>query len=120
METINIHAINKVRHETVIEVSLNAISRLTVLNAESIKNRLMHIISNRGTVLFLNVEDLRFVDSKGFDILNQLSRVARKYNSKLTLVNVDHELMELISLVKQYGIFDIDEVIPQINEDKVA
>jgi anti-anti-sigma factor len=120
METININHINKEKRETFVEVSLDSINRLTVLNTSVIKASLLKLVSNKNTKVFLSLRGLTFIDSTGFDCLNQISRVARQYRSNVILIEVEPELMELINLVRQYSIFDIQEVVPAQRKGKVA
>ena len=120
MDTLSINQIISQKRETIIEVSLDSINRLSVLNANIIKPQLMNFVSNQGTTVLLNLNGLNFIDSTGFDCLNQVSRVARRHHSSLKLLNVESELIELINLVKEYAVFDIDSVIPVSREYKVA
>lgn len=90
--------------------SFNNVNRLTILNSEAIRLELIDIATQKNSVLDINLEGIRFVDSSIIDILNLLSRMAHRYNSKVVLSNVTDELFELIELVKMHSVFDIKQV----------
>ena len=106
---------------TMVVASFRNTKKLTVLNAEALKLGLLDVITNRNTVLEINLAGIKFIDSSIIDILNFLSRVAQRFNSKVILTHVEGELMELIELVKLHSIFDIREVFAEVKHfDKVA
>lgn len=80
----------------------------------------MGIITHPGTHLTLNLSGVDFIDSKAFDDLNHLSRVARNYNSVIILSQVESSVMELIELVKKYSVFDIKAIRPVQKSANVA
>lgn len=115
---INLRTVNtRVRN---LEVSFKDTPRLNVLNSENIRDNLMGIVTLPGTHLTLNLKGVCFIDSKAFDDLNHLSRVARNYNSVISLSNVESSVMELIDLVKKYRVLDIKAIKPIQKSAQVA
>jgi anti-anti-sigma factor len=120
METVNIHLANKPYNSNRIELTVNSINKITVLNSESFKSKLIPLVTNSNAKVVLNLSTIEFIDSTGFDCLNLVSRVAQKYNSELVLTEVNPEIQELIELVKKYSEFDIKKVVYKTVHGKVA
>lgn len=93
-------------------VSFKRISKLSVLNCEILKHSLIDIVTMPGTVLEIDLSGIKFIDSSGFDLLNIVSRMARKYSSQVVLKNAGSEVMELIELVKKHAVLDIKNIQP--------
>jgi anti-anti-sigma factor len=120
METINIHLANKFYNPQEVDLQLDRMNRITVLNSENLKAKLIALISRNGMKVSLNLRNINFVDSSGFDCLNYVAKVARQFQSEIVLKEVQPELMELIELVRKHGVFDIKNVQPIIHQEKVA
>jgi anti-anti-sigma factor len=103
-----------------IKVAFREINKLTVLNAPSIKLGLIDIVTKRNTQLEIDLKGIKFIDSAIIDTLNLLSRMARRYNSRIILINVSDELSELLALVKMHAVFDIQRVLPEMDVKPVA
>ncbi len=110
---VNLQTKKKGNHE--IEIGFDDTSRLSIINSSLIKKDLMTLVREPGTTLNLNMQGINFIDSSVFDALNHLSRVAKRNNSSVSLLNVEQPVLELIELVKKYWIFDIKCVIPAVN-----
>ncbi len=94
--------------------------KLTVLNSEAIRLGLLDIVTIRDSELEINLSGVKFIDSSIFDVFNLLSRMGKRFNSRVYLSNVGVELLELIELVKLHSVFDIKKVIPASQPRKVA
>lgn len=112
---VYIRNIAKAVNTTVLNVEAGFIdtSRICISNSEEIKNNLIDIVSQPHTHLTLNLEEVVFIDSTAFRVLNSLNQVARKHNSSISLSNVNNAVMELINLVKKYSVFNIEIIRPQ-------
>ena len=95
-------------------VSFENTEKLNLFISGDIKLNLYNIIKVPRTNLILNLDNIRFIDSTGFKMLNFIARVSRIYGSSFNLSNVNDELMELIEL---YGKFNMLE---NLNIDKYA
>lgn len=93
--------------------SFRSVDKLTVLNSEAIRLGLLGIVTNKSSELEINLGGIRFMDSSVIDVFNILSRMAKRFGSRVKLTHVGHELMELIELVKLYSVFDIRTVLPE-------
>ncbi len=120
MEIINIDTIKKEDKKTIIKVSFVDVSRLNVVNAGSFSQRLTQLVTTPGSEIYLNLENINFIDTYGFDELNKNSKIAKKYHSKIILVNVNKDLKDLIDIVCKDGNFDIVRMIPQNIETPIA
>jgi len=54
------------------------------------------------------------------DTLNLLSRMARRYGSRVILTHVTEEVWEFIQLVKLHSVFDINKVYREERIDPAA
>jgi anti-anti-sigma factor len=95
-------------------VSFENTEKLNLFISGDIKLNLYNIIKVPRTNLILNLDNIRFIDSTGFKMLNFIARVSRIYGSSFNLSNVNDELMELIEL---YGKFNMLE---NLNIDKYS
>lgn len=92
-------------------VSFRNHGNLALLKYDYIRFALKELItSSYGTKLIIDLTGVKFIDSTAFDTLNLLSRLGRRYNSSITLTGVEPEVMEMISLVKKYSVFDINHI----------
>jgi anti-anti-sigma regulatory factor len=90
--------------------SFRNIDKITAVDANLIRQDLIKIICERGTRLELDLRGIRFIDNEGFDALNLLYRLGRKYGSTLALKGVEPELLEMINLVKKYHVFHVQQI----------
>ena len=99
--------------EKKMEASFTATRRLTKENSFAIKQELMQCATHRNCELEINLSGILFIDNTVIDIFNLLSRMARRYDSRLFLSHVGGEVMEMINLIKKHSVFDIRVVIPE-------
>jgi anti-anti-sigma regulatory factor len=95
-------------------VSFRNQEKLDILKNAFVKQYLTDLITKRGTLLELDLSGVRFIDGEGFDALNILTRIGRKYNSSLMLKGVEKEVAEMMDLAKRYYIFDVRHIEPSM------
>ncbi len=89
-------------------VSFFNMTRLNVLNSKDIEEKLIPMVKQEEALLTLNFSGIKFIDSSGFEVLLNLYKTARENNSKLHLINLSDELVELVELVKLDHVFQIN------------
>ncbi|MBN2524317.1 MAG: STAS domain-containing protein [Bacteroidales bacterium] len=87
-------------------------NKLTALNIKLVKQILVKLITRRGTQLELDMSGIRFIDSSGFDTLNLIHQLGKKYNSTFVLTGVEMEVLDMMDLLRKYHIFHIHQVTP--------
>jgi anti-anti-sigma regulatory factor len=93
-----------------VAVSFNNSDQLTKANMGVIRQYLTDVVANPGTILELDLSGIHFIDNTGYDTLNLISRIGRRYGSSLTLKGVGVEVYEMINLLKKYYVFDIQDI----------
>jgi anti-anti-sigma regulatory factor len=91
-------------------ISFNNSDQLTKANMGVIRQYLTEIITNPGTTLEIDLTGIHFIDNSGYDTLNLLSRIGRKYGSSILLKGVSIEVYEMIKLLKKYYVFDVQNI----------
>ena len=93
-----------------VKVSFGNSERLDIIKKDVVRRYLLNIVSRPGILLEIDLSNVKFIDSEGFDVLNLLSRISGKYKSKVILSSVGNELSELIGLIRSYSVFNIKEI----------
>lgn len=88
-------------------VSFYNVSKLNLLNALEIEQKIIPIINHPETNLTLNFSGIKFIDSAGFETLLKIYRTSRISNSTFKFMNVSEDIKELIHLVELDQIFEI-------------
>ncbi|MFO7829271.1 MAG: STAS domain-containing protein [Bacteroidales bacterium] len=88
-------------------VSFYNVSKLNILNALEIEQKIIPIINRPETNLILNFSGIKFIDSAGFESLLKIYRTSRISNSTFTFMNVSEDIKELIHLVELDHVFEI-------------
>ncbi len=83
-------------------------TRLNILNSKEVEQQLLPLVSQSGSILTLNFNGIKFVDSAGFETLLSLYKTAKMNNSSLKLINLSDELVELIKLVELDHVFQLN------------
>ncbi len=83
-------------------------TRLNILNSKEVEQQLLPLVSQTGSILTLNLNGIKFVDSAGFETLLRLYKTAKMNNSSLKLINLSDELVELIKLVELDHVFQLN------------
>lgn len=120
METYIINQITKDKKGTTIEVSLGDMGKLSVTNINRINFDLIDMASKPKTKVIINLNGIKFIDSTGFNCLNQLSNMAQERQSSIELTGVEPEVLELIHLVKRHNQFNIKTIVPMRVSENVA
>ncbi len=94
------------QHRRNVHVSFRQADKLNLLISEDVKVTLFNIIRVPRTNLILNLDNIKFIDSTGFKMLNFIARVSRIYGSSLNLTNISDEIMELINLYKKFNMLE--------------
>ena len=95
-----------------VHISFRNHGNLALLKYEYIQFTLKELIVKKGTHLIIDLTGVKFIDSSGFDQLNLLSRLGKKYKSTIALTGVEPEVYEMMKLVKKYTVFDINHIEP--------
>jgi anti-anti-sigma factor len=86
-------------------VELFQVNRLNTLFSDLVKAQLRELIEEPGAEVLFNLEGIRFIDSSGFEVLMEITELAREHGSQLKLCNVTEEVRELIILQELEGRF---------------
>ena len=87
-------------------VELFQVNRLNTLFSELVKQQLIELVEEPGASVVFNLEDIRFIDSSGFEVLLEASNRATMAGSKFSLCNITDEVRELIILMELEDRFD--------------
>ena len=98
-------------------VSVFQVTRINRLFTELMERELRDILSNEGTEVFFNLEDITFIDSEGFKVLSEANDYATSCHSNLFLCNIGEELDELFKLLAMKDKFSICE--KEIEKEKI-
>ena len=89
--------------------SLRNTKRIDILIADIIKETLEKDILRTDKKLkinlILNLKGIKFIDSYGFRVLIELTRISEIYNKPLYFANISEEIDELINLLKLEKVF---------------
>jgi len=87
-------------------VSFNNVSKLNIINSLEIENQLLDLTNKQGYSLILNLSEIKFIDSSGFESLLKVYRSAKMNNTSLKFTNVSSEAIELLKLVELDKVFE--------------
>ena len=76
-------------------------------NADAIQDKLSGIVSKPYTNLVLDIKNIAFIDTAGFNMLNNIAKIGNEHDSSVEFKNVSQEVFELIELVKKHYQFTI-------------
>lgn len=71
------------KEENQYRVELFQVNKLNTLFSELVKQQLRELVEEPGVNVVFNLEDIRFIDSAGFDVLLEISDRARKLEASL-------------------------------------
>lgn len=81
-----------------IVVSLVNQKRLNIVIAKKVQKYLTKIVTYPNQKLVLNLENISFIDSEGFEMLTSILKLAENTNNTFELCNVSDEVRELFEL----------------------
>lgn len=94
------------KEENQYRVELFQVNRLNTLFSDLVKEQLMELVQEPGARVVFNLEDIRFIDSSGFDVLLEVSERARDHGSSFSLCNISEEVQELLIMMELEHSFD--------------
>ena len=97
--------INQVENE--FHISFSNIPKLNIINSKEIEAQLIDLTKKEGSGVVLNLAELKFIDSAGFETLLNVYRSAKLNNGSFKLMNVSNEAIELLKLVELDKVFEI-------------
>lgn len=89
-------------------VSFYNVSKLNVLNSKEIESQLLPLVCKKDSNLVLNFTGIKFIDSTGFEILMNIYRESRLYDSNINFINLSDDLKELVKLVELDQVFQLN------------
>lgn len=94
------------KEENHYRVELFQVNRLNTLFSELVKQQLTELVEEPGVTVVFNLDDIRFIDSSGFDVLLEVSDRASEAGSQFKLCNITDDVRELIILMELEERFD--------------
>jgi len=94
------------KEENQYRVELFQVNRLNTLFSDLVKQQLFELVEEPGVSVVFNLEDIRFIDSSGFDVLLDVSERARMHGSQFSLCNISDDVRELLTMMELEGRFD--------------
>ena len=94
------------KEENQYRVELFQVNKLNTLFSELVKQQLIELVEEPGVSVVFNLDDIRFIDSSGFDVLLEVANRAREVGSQFKLCNITDEVSELIMLTELENSFD--------------
>lgn len=88
------------KEENQYRVELFQVNKLNTLFSELVKQQLTELVEKPGVTVVFDLQDIRFIDSSGFDVLLEVSDRAREAGSQFALCNITDDVRELIILME--------------------
>jgi len=82
-------------------MSLSNLKRIDFLVIEKLKNHLLQIIEDAATDIYIDLREVKFIDSNSFSGLKYVNDIAVKNGINLYFIYVSKELMELFTLADE-------------------
>ena len=86
-------------------VELFQVNRLNTLFSGLVKQQLQELVEEPGSSVVFNLEGIRFIDTAGFEVLQEITEHATMFGSQFNLCNVTEDVRELIVLLELEGTF---------------
>jgi anti-anti-sigma factor len=93
--------------EEIVHLRFRNIYRITVPVAEALKTELAKHMYNGYHSIIIDLENIHYIDCKGFEALLKLSKMAEERRMNITLCNVSDETFELIHVMQLTEAFTI-------------
>ena len=81
-------------------VELFKVNRLNTLLSGLVKQQLQELLEAPGSLVVFNLEGIRFIDTAGFKVLQEITAYATRVGSTFKLCNVSDDVRELIILLE--------------------
>ena len=86
-------------------VELFQVNRLNTLFSGLVKKQLQELVEEPGSSVVFDLEGIRFIDTAGFEVLQDITEWAKQHGSQFKLCNVTDDVKELIILLELEGSF---------------
>ena len=94
-----------VKEDNQCRVELFQVNRLNTLFSDLVKEQLQELVEEPGNSVIFNLKGIRFIDTAGFEVLQDISERAKRSGSHFKLCNVSDDVKELIILLELEGRF---------------
>ena len=94
------------KSENTCKVELFQVNKLNTLFSDLVRDQLKELVQEPGVEILFNLEGIRFIDSSGFGVLTDISKLARNSGSQFRLCNITDEVSELVNLLGLEGKLD--------------
>ena len=81
-------------------VELFQVNRLNTLFSGLVKQQLQELVEEPGSSVVFNLKGIRFIDTAGFEVLQEIAERAEQYGSQFKLCNISDEVRELMLLME--------------------
>ena len=81
-------------------VELFQVNKLNTLFSGLVKQQLQELVEESGTSVIFDLEGIKFIDTAGFEVLQEITSRAIHHGSSFKLCNVTDEVKELIILLE--------------------
>ena len=95
------------REDNQYRVELFQVNKLNTLFSDLVKKQLMELVEEEGVSVVFNLENIRFIDSSGFEVLRDIAERASRHGSRFQLCNITDEVKELIVLLELEDSFEL-------------
>lgn len=85
------------------------LKRFNLAVTEEVKAELKPVLSENGTKLIFNLENVEFIDSSGIGCIISLVKTAKSCCSEIKLCNLSPAVMDVMNLLHLSMIFDIEK-----------
>ena len=79
------------------------VNRLNTLFSGLVKQQLQELVEESGTSVVFDLEGIRFIDTAGFEVLQDITEWASQHGNEFKLCNVTDDVKELIILLELEG-----------------
>ena len=110
MKTRNIYFLTFFHKKRNVKITFSDIDKINVKNAGTIQDKLTGIVSKPNTNLVLDIKNIAFIDTAGFNMLNDIAKIGDVHDSSVEFKNVSGEVSELIELVKKHYHFSLKNI----------
>ena len=98
--------LNVIKRADTLEVQISGTDKIYILNHNDLKDELHWCQSIYHSELILDLSEIKFIDTTGFRLLQELNVNYKKAGRKLLLMNITDEAMELFELIKVKNLFE--------------
>jgi len=64
-----------------------------------VQHQLKELVEEQGNSVLFDLDGIKFIDTSGFEVLLEITELARVCGSEFQLCNVSNDVMELINLL---------------------